>query len=304
MSYAPFALVTDDAALGLTRTTVSNPLGSAVARHRAERTSTRATIFLHGAAGSWTTWTPLYEAAAAQGIELHNPVFIDMPGWGDAHLTENAADQTIDTVCNLVKDVAETLGFTEWDIIGHSMGGFIALHMAAIWPQNVLSIGLVSPTTWSVIESVEHPVRRFGTLPAFTMLRQAMRAMAALGRGTGGLVRFARRAGILRAAVFPLFRHPSRIDRTVIDALAREVRPRSFSAAAEITRGYTADQMWSRIVCPVLALKGDKDVFVTDGDFTRLETVLRDATLTVIPDCGHFAAIEKPAETLEALGLR
>lgn len=226
-----------------------------------------------------------------------------MPGWGDAELTDDPAQQTIETVCELVKDVAETLGYTEWDIVGHSMGGFIALHMAAIWPQSVLSVGLVSPTTWSVIESVEQPVRRFGTLPAFTLLWRVMRAMAALGRGDGAVVRFAQRARLLRVAVFPLFRHPFRVDRTVIDALALEVRPRSFVAAAEITRGYDAEGMWSRIVCPVLGLKGDADVFVTPRDFDRLAETLRDATLTVVPDCGHFAAIEKPAQTLEALGL-
>ena len=304
MPYAPFPLATDEAALGLTRTTVSNPLGSAVARHRPRRTSTRATIFLHGAAGSWTTWTPLLTAATAQGIELHNPVFIDMPGWGDAELTDDPAQQTIATVCELVKEVAETLGYTEWDVIGHSMGGFIALHMAAIWPHCVLSVGLVSPTTWSVIESVEHPVRRFSTLPAFTMLWKVMRGLAALGTAGSGLVRFAQRTRLLRTAVFPLFRHPFRIDASVIDALAREVRPRSFSAAAEITRGYDAHQMWSRIACPVLGLKGDNDVFVTPGDFARLAQTLPDATLTVIPDCGHFAAIERPAQTLEALGIR
>ena len=304
MPYAPYPLVTDDAALGLVHTTVENPLGSAVARHRPTRTSTRATIFLHGAAGSWTTWTPLLAAAAAQGIELHNPVLIDMPGWGDARLTDDPTDQTITTVCELVKDVAETLGYTEWDIVGHSMGGFIALHMASIWPQCVLSIGLVSPTTWSVIESVEHPVRRFGTLPAFTALWRVMRGLAALpGAGTG-VVRFARRARLLRTAVFPLFRHPFRVDRTIIDALATEVRPRSFAAAAEITRGYDADAMWASIACPVFALKGDGDVFVTPGDFARLSRALPDATITVIADCGHFAAIERPIECLEALGIR
>lgn len=304
MPYAPYPLVTDEVALGLTRTTVSNPLGSAVARHRPLRTSTRATIFLHGAAGSWTTWTPLLAAASAQGIELHNPVLIDMPGWGDAELTDDPAQQTIATVCELVKDVAETLGYTEWDVIGHSMGGFIALHMAAIWPQCVLSVGLVSPTTWSVIESVEHPVRRFTTLPAFTMLWKVMRGLATLGTAGSGVVRFAQRTRLLRTAVFPLFRHPFRMPASVIDALALEVRPISFSAAAEITRGYDAEAMWSTIACPVLGLKGDADVFVTPEDFTRLEATLRDVTLTVIPDCGHFAAIEKPAQTLEALGLR
>ena len=288
--YAPLELRTDAAALGLATTTVSDNGSTAVARHLPQRTSTRATILLHGAAGSWTTWTPLLESGL-----IPNPVILDLPGWGDATLADGA---TIDDICELVKATAEHLGYTEWDVIGHSMGGFIALHMAAIWPGNVLSVGLVSPTTWSVIESVEHPVRAFSTLPAFTMLWRVMRVMR-----SGGIVRFARRAGILRLAVFPLFRHPWRVPVGVIDALAREVRPAAFSAAAEITRGYDADASWARIQCPIFGLKGDRDVFVKPSDFDRLRSIQPDARLTVIADCGHFATVERPREALEALGL-
>jgi pimeloyl-ACP methyl ester carboxylesterase len=288
--YAPLELRTDAATLGLVVTTVSDRGSTAVARHLPRRTSTRATILLHGAAGSWTTWTPLLESGL-----IANPVVLDLPGWGESTLAEGA---TIDDICEIVKAAAEQLGYTEWDVIGHSMGGFIALHMAAIWPGNVLSIGLVSPTLWSVIESVEHPVRNFTTLPGFTMLWRVMRLMR-----SGAIVRFARRAGILRLAVFPLFRHPWRVPRSVFDALAREVRPAAFSAAAEITRGYDADASWARIQCPIFALKGDRDVFVKPSDFDRLLAVQPDARLTVIDDCGHFATVERPREALSALGL-
>jgi pimeloyl-ACP methyl ester carboxylesterase len=294
LAYAPFPLAVSAAQLGFVESSVSENGSTIVARHPAKRTSVRATIFLHGAAGSWTTWTPLLEAARASGVVIHNPVLVDLPGWGDATLAENAS---LDDICHLVKAVAEHLGYTEWDVIGHSMGGFIALHLGAIWPGNVHSIGVISPTAWSIIESVEHPVRRFGTLPAFTMLWRVMRLMR-----SGGIVRVARRLGLLRLAVFPLFRHPSRIQRSVIDALAREVRPVAFSSAAEITRGYDADARWASIECPVHALRGDRDVFVTPADFDRLRSVIPDATLTVIADCGHFAAVERPHETLEALG--
>jgi pimeloyl-ACP methyl ester carboxylesterase len=77
-------------------------------------------------------------AARGGNIAIPNPVLIDLPGWGDAALTsrgEDAAltsrgeDAAISAVCSLVKESAEALGYTEWDIVGHSMGGFIALHI-------------------------------------------------------------------------------------------------------------------------------------------------------------------------------
>ena len=87
----------------------------------------------------------------------------------------------------------------------------------------------------------------------------------------------------------------------MIDALAREVRPRSFVAAAAIAKGYRADARWVGIACPVTALKGDRDVFVRDSDLARLRAVLPQARTLTVADCGHFANVERPGAVLRAL---
>lgn len=280
-------LTVDAAALGLAATTVTGAAGSIVARHNPHRGSTRATVLLHGAAGRWTTWTPLLETVS-------EPVVLDLPGFGDATLTTGAS---LGEVSALIVETLESLGYTDWHLVGHSMGGFLALHLAAT-TDRVASVGVISATTWSVIESVEHPVRRFGTLPAFTMLLAVMRLMR-----TGAIVRFTRRIGVLRLAVFPLFRHPFEVDDSVIDALATDVRPVAFAAAAEFVRGYPLES-WARITCPVRAVQGDRDVFARDEDLARLKAVIAQAETRVIHDCGHFAAVEQPAAVVEALRLR
>jgi pimeloyl-ACP methyl ester carboxylesterase len=300
--YAPYGLDTDAATAGFVVTTVRGPIGTAVARHRATRTSTRATIFLHGAAGSWTTWTPLLAAADDSGVTIVNPVILDLPGWGDATPDPDSPALTIDIVSELVRDVALELGYTEWDLVGHSLGGFIALHMAAIWPQSVLSVSLVSGTTWSVIESVNHPRRGMRSIPGFVMLLGVMRVLAPIQPAALAVVRALRVLAVLRIASFPLFRHLSRVDRSVTDALSIELRPRSFVTAAEVARGYDADSSWGRIECEVRATMGDRDVFVTRGDLDRLERVVRRSSTRVIEDCGHFGHVERPLETLDALG--
>ncbi len=301
-NYAPFELISDADALGLATTTVSSPLGTCVARHPARRASTRATLFLHGAAGSWTTWTPLLQAAAADRIDLGDVVVFDLPGWGAATLADTTVDDPVFAICSLVKDMAEELGYTEWDLVGHSLGGFIALHMASIWPQAVLSVGMVSGTTFSIIHSVEHPVRHFRELPGFTMLWRVMQFLAVLGPAGPALVRGIGAIGILRPATFPLFRHWRAVPRSQGHALAVEVRPRSFVTAASVTKGYDADAHWTRIECPVRATKGDRDVFVTQDDLDRLGRLLPSSVRTVIPDCGHFGAVERPRAVLRALG--
>ncbi|MES2092201.1 MAG: alpha/beta hydrolase [Actinomycetota bacterium] len=300
--YAPFELVSDAESLGLATTTVSSPLGSCVARHPARRTSTRATLFLHGAAGSWTTWTPLLQAAVADRVDLGDIVLFDLSGWGDAALADGPLDDPVFAICSLVKDMAEELGYTEWDLVGHSLGGFIALHMASIWPQAVLSVGMVSGTTFSIIHSVQHPVRRFLEIPGFTMLWRVMQFLAVLGPAGPALVRGVGAIGLLRAATFPLFRHWRSVPRSQGRALAMEIRPRSFATAAGVTRGYDADSRWATIECPVRATRGDHDVFVTQEDLDHLGRLLPSSVRTVIPDCGHFGVVERPLAVLVALG--
>lgn len=300
--YAPYPLADDPSAFGLDTTTVSNELGSCVARHTAVRSSTRATIFLHGAAGSWTTWTPMLAAGLASGVRFGDIVLLDLPGWGDATLTDDPQNRTIESICTLVKELAEELGYTEWDLVGHSLGGFIALHMAALWPEAVLSVGTVSGTTWAVMHSVAHPVRNFGELPGFTLLWQVMRLLAVLGPVGTGLVRGMSAIGLLRPVTFPLFRHWTRVPTSQGKALGVEIRPLAFDAATAVTRGYDADARWSTISCPVRATKGDRDIFVADADLDHLGRILPASIRTVIADCGHFGTVERPAAVLAALG--
>jgi pimeloyl-ACP methyl ester carboxylesterase len=302
-AYAPFPLETDAVRLGLVTTTVSRPSGRVVARHGPERTGTRATLFLHGAAGSWTTWTPMLAAAAEAGIRISEPVLLDLPGWGDATPGRGEEPLTIDAVCELVRDLALELGYTEWDLVGHSLGGFIALHMAAVWPSSVRSVALVSATSYAVIESVGAPLRGLRDLPGFTLLLFFFRLMAPVQPLALVALRGIRRIGLLRVSSFPLFRHLSRIDASVIAALGVELRPRSFVTAAEVARGYDADASWARIRCPVVAMRGDKDVFVADDDYPRLARVVERFEYSVVADCGHFGNVERPAQTLSALGL-
>ena len=300
--YAPYELVLDARELGLAETTVTSELGSCVARHRPLRGSARATVFLHGASGAWTTWTPLLAAARAGDIDLPEPVLLDLPGWGDAHLADGGGAITVLAICSLVKAMLDKLGYTEWDLVGHSLGGFVALHMASIWPAPVASVRTISGTTFSVIRSVDHPARFFTEVPGFTMLWGVMRFLTRLGPAGPWLVRTLGATAVLRLVFAPLFRHGRRIPLSLVRATARDLRPRSFARAAEVAHHYDAATEWRGIRCPVFAVKGDRDVFVTAGDFVELAAVLPGSRRTVIADCGHFGIVERPSEVLAALG--
>ena len=270
------------------------------------RTSGHATILVHGAAGTWTTWTPLIEAARRAGRRSPNVLLVELPGWGDTPLPDrplrNGKDsRTIDAYARAVADAARALGHREWTVTGHSLGGVIALHLAAIEPVATRAVGLVSATTFAVMDAAAHPVRRFVSLPAYVGLLVVMRVFAPLGDTASRLLGWLDRRGMLPAIVSPLFAQPSRIPVSVTRALAAEVRPRTFVMASDEAARYPAAELWAHIRCPVRSVHGEHDAFVAASDDERLAELIADYSVTVLPGSGHFAQIEEPALTLQAL---
>jgi len=308
--YAPFSLDANARRFGLTTSFMRLGPGavSVAVRHGRRTDSDTATIFLHGAAGSWTTWTPLLQAAdrghaTPTAPALTDLIIPDLPGWGDSPLPTDTAELTIETMAATVADIARALGYRRWNVVGHSMGGLIALQLAAAETGATVSVGLISATTFSVIDSVRHPVLRFGLLPGYTTLLQVMRMLCLMGTSGRSLVVGLARLRLLRGLVSPLFRHPGRVPATVIDALADEVRPQGFSLASARAGSYDAVAAWSRIVCPVRASVGDRDVFIAFSDRDRLRRVIADFTLVTLTDVGHFGHIERPFDIVCTLGL-
>ncbi|BAS11073.1 putative aminoacrylate hydrolase RutD [Arthrobacter sp. Hiyo4] len=80
-----------------------------------------------------------------------------------------------------VAEVLALLGYPRWHLVGHSMGGFLGLHIAAAWPERTASVAAISATTFGVSEAAREPLRSLSRFPAFVGMRLLMRALAALG---------------------------------------------------------------------------------------------------------------------------
>lgn len=286
------ALTLDGKTLGLHTRTFSTSVGPIVV-HAGLRVGETATLLLHGAAGSWTTWTPLLRAAADAGAPLVDVVAVDLPGWGESPFPDGGID--IGRIGAALEQVLGELGYNRWTLVGHSLGGFLALDMATRWPDRVASVLLVSPSGPAVVDASRHPLRGLRTLPGLVGMRVAMGFLAALGAGGMPLVRLLHRFGLLRMLAAPLFAESSRIHGSVIDALAAEIRPRSFVDAARAASRYDI-RRWRAITCPVRAVSGERDVFVAPSDAARFAELIPDFTQTEMPAVGHFGAVERPAE--------
>jgi pimeloyl-ACP methyl ester carboxylesterase len=291
------ALITDAALLGLRRVVVDTSTGPVAVRVGAEAKGP-ATILLHGAAGSWTTWTPLLAEAVRSGRPLPDLVLLDLPGWGETALPPRGTD--VPAMSRAVESVAESLGYRRWTVIGHSLGGFLALDLAARRPDATLGVGLVSGTGAAVIDAVRRPVRGGLRLPWFAGMLLAMRALALLGPAGRVLVRLLHAVRLLGPLGAPLFADRRTVDPSVTAALAEEVRPAAFTRAARAAGGYDLDS-WRTITCPVRSVVGHRDVFVGAGDAAAFAARIADFQEVRVDGAGHFAAVERPAAVLDAL---
>ncbi|PZF27934.1 alpha/beta hydrolase [Curtobacterium sp. MCPF17_051] len=291
-AYAPYPVRVTPGAWGLTRTVAEAPTGPVVVHHRA---GPDPVLLLHGVAGSWSTWTPLLQAA--QGVGVRGLVLVDLPGWGSSPAPDGPLD--LDVVAEALTTVLDTLGVHRVDVVGHSLGAFVGMHLAVVAPERVRSVGLVSGTTVATAAAARHPLRGLRTLPAFTLLRAGL---TVTGEAAGRMLRGLARVGLLPLVAAPVFTHVRRLDASVLDAFVEELRPTRFTDAARAAGGYDL-QRWRSVSCPVTAIAGRDDVFARVSDLEALREIVPQVRTVLLDDCGHFAHVEHPAAVTRTLAL-
>jgi pimeloyl-ACP methyl ester carboxylesterase len=291
------ALVTDERDVGLRRQVVVAG-GCRVVVRTVPLAGSVATILLHGAAGSWTTWTPLLRTAQRTGSPLTGVVAIDLPGWGESAPPVRSLDAA--AMADLVGDVARALGYERWVVVGHSLGGFLALEIAARHPDRTDGVLLVSASGAGVVDAIRRPLRGGLALPGFAGMLLIMRVLAAFGSAGRAFVRLLGAVRLLRLISAPLFAAPARVHPSVIAAIAHEVQPQAFADAARAAASGDIER-WRRITCPVRSIAGENDVFVADADAAGFADRIPDFVHHTVADAGHFAAVEQPQRVLGEL---
>lgn len=231
-------------------------------------------LFIHGAGGLISAADPLLNALAA----THHVFAPYLPGYGgteDCAELRDMLDYTL-FAWDLVK------GFRIGDpiIVGDAMGGMIAAEMAAVAANDVSRLVLIAPAgLWLD----DYPVPDL-----FTLLPYELPAMmfhdveAGTRRLTDGLqlddpaflkdylIRSARQLGMAGKLLFPV---PER-------GLAQRLY---------------------RITARTVILWGEQDRLYPPVYGMAFRDALPGSTLTLVPECGHVVALERPGAVIEAV---
>ncbi len=259
----------------------------------------RAVLAIHGTPGSRIMMQPADRFASQHGILLIAP---DRPGYGLSSICPDIS------FAQWVKDIAlllDTLKVDQFWLFGVSGGGPFATAIAAVMPQRVIGLALVSPVgifDQEVRQSWSWRHRLFFSLlprhpalakPAFTVARH-----------------------LLMLAPYPFLKifsfSLSRADRLILsDSRHQEALLAAFydglqsgvSGVLEDLRLFANPWQFSleKIDMPVILWQGSEDLMVPEKAALQLVDSFEDVEIIGLPGQGHFWIFEHFEEVLERL---
>src|SRR4051794_33520932 len=132
-------------------------------------------VLLHGIASTADTWAPVVDALAAR----HTVIAPDLLGHGAS--AKPRGDYSLGAYASGVRDLVAALGFERGTVVGHSLGGGIAMQFAYQFPERIERLVLISS---GGLGREVHAILRAATLPGSELV------LALLGgawlRATGG----------------------------------------------------------------------------------------------------------------------
>lgn len=132
-------------------------------------------VLLHGFTGSALSWGTVLEGLAGVGVPA---VPLDLPGHGlDAGRSAPEAFTLDATLARIRESSPQT-----YDLVGYSMGGRLALHMALRNPQGVRRLVLESASPGLASEDQRDRRRRADSDLAARLLSDGMEAFVEIGR--------------------------------------------------------------------------------------------------------------------------
>ena len=256
-------------------------------------------LYVHGLGGSSTNWTDL---AALLSTRL-DAVAMDLPGFGHSDPAPPGG-YTPTALSARVARVIEHGRHGPVHLFGNSLGGAVAVHLAATRPELVRTLTLISPAMPAL-----RPKR--GSDPVLPLLLLP-------GASTVAQRRLARLSPQQRAmSVIELcFADPSLVPAHRLAEAAAEVErrnslPYAMDAFIRTLRGLIGSYLrpgpqsqWraaTRIQAPTLIVWGRQDRLVNVALAPRLARLMPDARLLILDNVGHTAQLEAPEQVARAV---
>ncbi|MGA0208414.1 MAG: alpha/beta fold hydrolase [Candidatus Nanopelagicales bacterium] len=255
-------------------------------------------VFLHGLGGSALNWTDFM----GRMREQLDCFAIDLHGFG-ASPPPRDGDKSPQGHARAVADFIIERDLGPVHLFGNSMGGAVALQLAARRPDLTRSLTLISPA----LPSVRYATKGNIHLPVISVPGIGERLVPKFVETTTPEQR-------VKATIDGCFADPTRMPKerfaeAVDEVAARDSRPYAHDAFLQSLRGLLRTYLdpgpnrpWKlaqRVHVPTLLVYGRKDPLVDPRSAHRATKYFPNAHVVVLPDSGHVAQMEHP-EFVEA----
>jgi pimeloyl-ACP methyl ester carboxylesterase len=239
-------------------------------------------LLIHGMAGNVENWRGVIEPLA----RAHTVIAPDLPGHGDSE--PGGGDYSLGSMATALRDLLIALGHDRATLVGHSLGGGIAMQFTYQFPELVERLVLVSSGGLGPEVSV---VLRAAALPGADLFISAtagvgQRVGSALRRGLGavGLQPSADVAEVARG--YAALSDPGR--RSAFLATLRSVVGTGGQRVAAGDRLYLAESL------PILIVWGSRDPIIPVSHGEAAHGTLPGSRLEIFDGIGHLPQLEAP----------
>jgi pimeloyl-ACP methyl ester carboxylesterase len=236
-------------------------------------------VFLHGLSGSISTW----QMVMGELADRYRVAAIDLPGHGQSDKPDPSTfDYAVPSFANSIAAAIRNANLGPAIVVGHSLGGAVALQLALEHADSVLGLVLVnsaglgseiSPDLLALMDQEPGP----GTARALLQLFFEDQALV-LDRGVDEMAQGQLSEGGWKAQ-------------------------RATAAAAFSSNGQTIDALnrLSEITTPTLILWGAKDRLMPVDHAIHAAGMMPDATLKLLPAIGHVPQVEAATAVSHAI---
>jgi pimeloyl-ACP methyl ester carboxylesterase len=246
-------------------------------------------LLVHGMAGTCESWREVIEPLARD----HTVIAPDLPGHGASE--PGGGDYSIGALAAGLRDLLLTLGHDRATIVGHSLGGGVAMQFAYQYPEMVERLVLVSSGGLGPEVS---PVLRAAALPGADLFIAAT-------AGPGSMVGSALGKGLAALGLRP---DPdvAEVARSYA-SLNDSDRRAAFLATVRAVIGTggqridAADRLYLAEAVPVLIIWGADDSIIPVRHAEDAHEAIPGSSLEVFEGVGHVPQLEAPGRFIIAL---
>lgn len=232
------------------------------------------------------------------GLSRHRRLVVpDQRGSGESGDPADPETLRVDRLVEDVEALRVHLGLERMDLLAHSAGAVLATMYAAVYPQRLSRLLLITPGLITVDgddeTALEAALAQRSGEPWYAAARPAADAVILGDRSVENLI-----------AARPFYY--GRWDEAAREHAAVGISPRSQAARDGFLRDVKPNvplirEGLARLTAPVLLYAGERDPFVTADACRAAVAEFGDAVVIVQPEAGHYPWIDDPAAFCAAL---